>query len=1259
MNDNNLRLKMAPVLRRLRWEAAAKQVAVSLAAAALVGLALSGFQSLFTLAIPRLGAALAIASAAGFAYRQARRPAPDWSDAARRLEREFPELDGLVLTAAEQKPSAGGGLTYLQRRLIDKAGDHGVRNDWLRAAPLGRFGWTTAASLALAAITLLSWQRTGVSRAASVANRVRGVEVTPGDTTIERGSSLVVLARFGDPLPAVVHLVISTVGTSAQTQPLARSLEDPVFGGSVPNVVQDFTYRLEYAGRATREYTVRVFEHPRLERADATLTYPAYTGLSPKRIPDTRRVTAVEGTRLDLAFQLNKAVASASLRLRGNSAPPIPLTIESNRAAASLKQFNLATSAAYELRLVDAEGRTNKIPASFVFEAQPNRRPELRITAPTGDVRPAPLDEIPFAGSVWDDFGSPGYGIAFTVSGRDTQYVELGGETTAQEKRSFQHLLRLEDLAVHAGQLISWFAWADDIGPDGQRRRTKTDLYFAEVRPFDEVFREGQSQEAQSGQQDQQGGQGGATAKLAELERQILSATWKLSQDPAQNPAKPFRDDVEVVHESQDQALKQAQEQLEKAANPQSQALWTAIVKPMTEASKQLREAGAKPVALTPALAAEQAAAQALLALEARERSVSRARRSSRGQGQGQQASQRQTDQLDLAQSERPYETKRQATPSISGEQRERLQALSRLQELARRQQDLNERLAEMQTALREARTSAERDDRQRELKRLEEQQRQMLSDVDELRQRMDRPENQSAMTNERQRLDEARDQIQQAADAANQGATGRAMAAGNRAQRQLQQLRDDFRRQSSRQFSDEVRDLRAAARELTQNQENVGKQLQALDQPGRRTLGDSGGKQALLDQMKRQDAALTNLLDHAAQLSEQAEAAEPLLSERLNDAVREFTQKDSGAVKGLESDLARRGLLTRGLNRRLEELDGQDGPKSLRAAEEMVKNGLPAQAVEAGNRARAGLDTLKQGVERAAEGILGDDTESLRQAAQALDAAAADLENEMARRSSTNRPSGRGEQAQRDAGSAGGRGQSPEGGSSRQVASAGAQAPGGRPGQSPDGQSGQTRGSRQGGGRSGNAPGGAGGQGQVDQPTQSGSPGGQSESGGGARVGLARGGRGGRTHDGGASLGGGGAEGGGGGSGRDSTDLGIGNVGRSLGPITGENFGPWSDRLRDVEQMVDPSDLRNQVATARERARLMRLEFIKHGDKPDWARVELQILKPLVEARARIADELARRTSKEALAPIDRDPTPAQYAELVRHYFERMGKDR
>jgi len=112
----------------------------------------------------------------------------------------------------------------------------------------------------------------------------------------------------------------------------------------------------------------------------------------------------------------------------------------------------------------------------------------------------------------------------------------------------------------------------------------------------------------------------------------------------------------------------------------------------------------------------------------------------------------------------------------------------------------------------------------------------------------------------------------------------------------------------------------------------------------------------------------------------------------------------------------------------------------------------------------------------------------------------------------------------------------------------------------------------------------------------------------------------------------------------------------RTPGPLTSEEFTVWSDRLRDVEEMVDLPDVRTEVARVRERARAVRQESKQKREKPDWAVVKLQIAKPLAEVRNRIGEELARRQSQEALVPIDRDPVPNKFSDLVRKYYEKLG---
>src|SRR5262249_43978185 len=169
----------------------------------------------------------------------------------------------------------------------------------------------------------------------------------------------------------------------------------------------------------------------------------------------------------------------------------------------------------------------------------------------------------------------------------------------------------------------------------------------------------------------------------------------------------------------------------------------------------------------TPALVAEQSAYQALLKLRAREFEVIRGnRRNRRGGASGGNMSQRQLDQLELSDEENRYEqqsTARGQQERLSRreqEQRATRQVLSRLRELAQRQTDLNDRLKELQSALEAAKTAQAREEIERQLKRLRDQQEEILRDTDELRERMEREENRDRMADARQQGGQRREPV-------------------------------------------------------------------------------------------------------------------------------------------------------------------------------------------------------------------------------------------------------------------------------------------------------------------------------------------------------------------------------------------------------------------------------------------------------------------------------------------------------------------
>ena len=651
---------------------------------------------------------------------------------ARQVEQDDPKLNTLLLAAAEQEPDAKTGeLNFLQLRVISEALEANRKSPWSQRFQ-ERLFWAQSshlATLVVCAFILVGLAFTVPPKGTLSVTSSSGVEISPGNIAVEKGSALAVVAKFRGRAPADVQLVFKTPSGAEQRLPMARSLNDPLFGITLPNLQEDTAYRIEYGGKESEKFVAAVFEYPELKRADAALKYPEYTSMAEAKIEDTRRITAVEGTDVKYDFFLNKPVKTA--RLIGTNDTQIVLTNAVQNEVAYTTSFPLLESGAYKLELIDADGRTNKLPTDFVFVALPNQKPKLKFQTPRGDQRVSALQEVQFDAKAEDDFGLADYGLAYTLAGGKTETISLVASTyrsnptrgmisKPHESQSLAWMLAMEKLATEPGQLVSYYLWADDLGPDGKPRRTESDMFFAEVRPFEEIFRQANSDS--SSQQQQQGQQGGGeAAKLLELQKEIITATWNLRR--RENPSKPsanYKKDVAVVKESQETAIEQAEAMAGEVQDDKMIKIVTTAISSMKSAAEQLADAEKKNalVPLPEALEFEQSAYQSLLKLQAREYQVSRSQSQSQASSSRQQSAQQQLDQLELKEEENRYETQSEASPLQNEEQREALQVLNRLKELARRQQDMSERIKELQSALNEAKTKEEKENLERMLKR-------------------------------------------------------------------------------------------------------------------------------------------------------------------------------------------------------------------------------------------------------------------------------------------------------------------------------------------------------------------------------------------------------------------------------------------------------------------------------------------------------------------------------------------------------------
>ena len=1134
---------------------------------------------------------------------------------AEQIEARHPELKSCLLTAIEQRPELPGGrYGFLQERVIHQALYHAQQHDWPRVVSSRRMAAAVLANVAtlgmLVAVTFaLGWQSSRRSlaelspaEAPLLAAGKRSFTVEPGDAEVERGASLLVLARYQGEQPAEATLVFQSPNSEANQLAMSKTLKDPVFGGRLPAVEAPLEYRVELDGASSETFRVTVFEYPKLVRADAKLVYPSYSRLEERLLQDVRTISAPEGTKLTLICRLNKPVASAMLDEK--DAAPIALAPAAGEANVYQATIDCDRSRRLELALVDADGRRNKLPADFVINVLPNQPPDLKLAFPGRDVQVSPLEEADVRATAWDDFGLKRFGLAYALAGAESKEIVLGQEAAPKQRHELADVIRFEELEAEPDQLLSYYFWAEDLDASGKLRRTESDMYFAEVRPFEEIFRQGE--QPPGGQQQQQPGGENAQAaeKLAELQKQIIAATWKLiRRETGEAPSDAFKDDAHLVGDSQATAWEQAVELSKKLQDPESQRHAAAVVTAMAEAIEQLSAAEDGPTLkpLPPALAAEQEAYQALLKLRAREHRVIRGQQQQSGAAGGAASrSQQQLDQLELNNDENRYETERAAQTPQQQQDRENSQVLNRLAELARRQNDLNERLKELQSALEEAKSEQEREEIRRQLKRLREEEQQILRDTDELKSRMETPENQERMADSRQQLEQTREQVRRAAEALDEEQVSQAAAAGTRAERDFQELRNDFRRRSSNRFTEEMREMREAARQLDEREQQLSERLAAADEPPRenRSLRDGGESDKLPLEFDEQRRRVENLVERMQDTIKEAEEVEPLLSERLYDTARKALEKNPS--------------------------------RALEAAELSMQRGLADDARQQEQVARQGISEMREGVERAAESVLGDETEALRRAEQELKRLTEELDDEIAR--NTPEP----QNPQRDGER--GKGENPAEDQQREGQGNETQPNDGQPGETQRGEGQPSEG-----------------QPSEGQPTE-GQPNSRQPNGGQPNEGQPSGQtpddrqRGGNRNGGDArNLAGPGAPGG-----FDFLRDGPWNPGAA--PLAGEDFRDWSDRLRDVEEMVDDPELRAEAARIRDRARGIRSDVKRHSKPPDWDLVRVEVSEPLVELRNRVAEELLRRTNKNAILPLDRDPVPPKYSEKTRRYYEQLG---
>ncbi|HRH98652.1 MAG TPA: hypothetical protein PLB55_22100, partial [Prosthecobacter sp.] len=890
---------------------------------------------------------------------------------------KHPSPDALLLTAIEHEPQADEPTGFLHERLIDHALARAATQNW----PVTVANKPYTRALAAAWLAVIAFVATDVAlrlntpdqksqiaqQATETPSKPTAFEatLTPGDAEVERGSRLIIEARFNGPVPADAMLIVSEPdGKIRDRLPMRLTVDEQVYGGLISKVDADSKYHVEFANQKSKEHMITVFDYPALVRADVIVTPPEYTKLPAKETKNTQKVTALEGSKIAWKIKVNKPLIAevtsksdpfsphlTAAELFGEDKTIIPLTPSSEDPTVLEGVFTAEKSQKYRLHLVDEADRANKNPPWFKVTVQSNGLAKIEVVFPKRDLQVSSLQELPVEAKVSDDLGVTKSGAVFSINGNSKEILFKHPITEPLKKQDVRAELTLEKENAQPRQLVSYYLWAEDTGPKGEVRRAMSDMFFADVRHFEDIFREMEAPPSEPGEPKQKA----ESDKLVELQKQIVNATWRIIRDTnAGRVMEAAAPDVDVVHQSQGLALEQTKEAMEKVEDAEAKNALTEAWKSMKDALDPLQQASEekKRSPLNQALTYEQSALEWLHRAQSREHQVMR-QNSPPQPGAGQQANKNQLMDLELKQQEQRYEEEKAATEEQTAEQQENLQVLNRLKELARRQEALAEKMKELQNQIAQAKTDEEKEELDNQLKRLQAEQEQLLRDLDDLKDRMEKPENAQNMAEAKEQLDQTREKVNEAAEQLKEEKLADAANSATRAQRELEQMQEDFRQKTSKKFAEEVKQLRQQAREAAETQKKISEALEN-QKPADSDIAQSLQNQAQARQVTEQQENVEKLLNGMRELSEQAEQSEPLLHRNLYDAVRK------AQTSGLE--------------------------ENLQETRDQLRYGSAADAKEAERKAANAVAELQKGVEKAAESVLGSESEALRVAKNELD---------------------------------------------------------------------------------------------------------------------------------------------------------------------------------------------------------------------------------------------------------------------------------
>lgn len=502
------------------------------------------------------------------------------------------------------------------------------------------------------------------------------IAVQPGNHTVRRNADQAITARLlGFSAPAVVLHARYDGALKWETAPMQVQQGGNGYRFLFAGLSDGVEYYVQAGAKESPHYRLAVRDLPAVKRVRVKLHFPADLGLHDTTSEAGGDIRAVRGTEAEISVLTDKPLAHGALVLQDGSR--IPLSAGTGPWLAA--HFSVEKSGRYHVAAIQG-GDAVRISDDYFISAQADEPPVVKIVQPGRDTHVSPIEEVPISISASDDFGLKGLELHYSVNGAPEASVSLmkqQGVKLADGKTT----LYLEKFKLVPGDIVSYYAIARDV-----KTTSRSDIYFAQVEPFDLKF-------SQSQQSAGMGGSGGQAQDVVEREKEIIAATYNQLKRQDKSSA-ALHEDARTLAQAQAKLAEQektlarrmgARELTESQHLAQMSKLMGEAAGHMDRAANELQSAK-----WHTALPPEEKAFQALNRIEAMYRDFQVAFGQMGGAGMsGARRDLARMFDLEMDLSKNQYETAQSPDQGGSAQQKAIDEAFARLQALAQRQQTL------------------------------------------------------------------------------------------------------------------------------------------------------------------------------------------------------------------------------------------------------------------------------------------------------------------------------------------------------------------------------------------------------------------------------------------------------------------------------------------------------------------------------------------------------------------------------------------